>query len=92
MEIHPRSITPELLCSAFSTTGIFLFNDALFTDDDFAPAMSFSHTMHILKTFPAEVPSSPSAVSSNFSDPEMSGNESNSAESVAVDASAEHHS
>jgi hypothetical protein len=92
MKIRPWSMTPKLLRSAFSTTGIFPFNDALFTDNDFAPAMSFSHTMHVPKTFPAEVPSSPPAVSSDFSDPETSGNESNSAESVAVDASAEHHS
>src|SRR6266851_6501292 len=92
MEICPWSMTPELLHSAFSTTGIFPFNDALFTDDNFAPAKSFSHTMHILKSFPAEVPSSPPVVSSDFSDLETSGNKSNAAESMAVDAPAEHHS
>ena len=59
MEIHLWLITPKLLHLAFSTTGIFPFNNTLFTNDDFTPAMSFSHTMHIPKTFPAEVPSSP---------------------------------
>jgi hypothetical protein len=63
MEIRPQSMTPELMHSAFSTTGIFPFNDALFIDDNFAPAKSFSHTMHIPKSFPAEVPSSPPVVS-----------------------------
>ena len=92
MEKHPWSMTPELLHPAFSTTGIFFFNNTLFTDNDFTPAMSFSHTMHIPKTFPAEVPSSPPAVSSNFSGPETLGNKFNSAESIAVDASAEHYS
>jgi hypothetical protein len=88
MEIRPRSMTPELLRSAFSTTGIFPFNNALFTDDDFAPAKSFSYTMHVPLSFPAEVPSSPPGVSSDFSDLETSGNES----TAAVDAPAEHHS
>src|SRR5216683_351643 len=92
MEIRPWSMTPELLHSAFSTTGTFPFNDALFTNDDFAPAKSFSHTMHVPMSFPAEVPSSPPFVSSDFSDLKTSGNNSNGAESMAVDAPAEHHS
>jgi len=74
MEIRPRSMTPELMHSAFSTTGIFPFNDALFTNNNFAPAKSFSHSMHAPTSFPLEVPSSPS-ISSNLSDLEMSDNE-----------------
>jgi hypothetical protein len=92
MEIHPWSMTPKLLRSAFSTTGTFPFNDALFTDNDFASAKSFSYTMHVPMSFPVEVPSSPPFVLSDFSDLETSGNNSNSAESMAVDAPAEHHS
>ncbi len=92
MEIRPRLMTPKLLRSAFSTTGIFAFNNTLFTDDDFTPAKSFSHTIHIPKSFPAEVPSSPPVVLSDFSDLKTLGNESNAAESMAVDAPAEHHS
>jgi len=87
MEVCPRLMTPELMCSVFSTTGIFLFNNTLFTDNNFAPAKSFSYMMHISESFPAEVPSSPPAASdaSNF---KMSGNESNTAESIAADAPA----
>ena len=88
-------MTPELMCLAFSTTGIFPFNDALFIDNDFAPVKSFSHMMHISKSFPAKVPSSPS-IASDVSDLEMSGNESKSdaTESMAADDPAEqtHHS
>jgi hypothetical protein len=87
MEIHPWSMTPELMHSAFSTTGIFPFNDTLITNDDFALAKSFSHTMHIPKSFPTKVPSSPPVVS-DVSDLETSGNESDPAESIATDAPA----
>jgi hypothetical protein len=77
-------MTPKLMRSAFSTTGIFPFNDALFTDDDFAPAKSFSHSMHAPTSFPLKVPSSP-PISSDLSDLEMSDNESSAAECVAAD-------
>ena len=87
MEIRPRSITPKLLHSAFSTTGIFPFSNTLFTNNDFAPMKSFSYTMHIPESFPTEVPTSPLATS-DVSDLEMSSNESDSAESVATDAPA----
>ena len=80
-------MTPKLMRSAFSTTGIFLFNDTLFTNDNFTPAKSFSHTMCVPKSFPTKVPSSPPVVS-NVSDLEMSGNKSNHAESIATDAPA----
>jgi hypothetical protein len=85
MEICPQSMTPELMCSAFATTGIFPFNDTLFTDDDFAPARSFSHTMHAPMSFPPKVPSSP-PLASDLSDCEMSDDESSTAESMATDA------
>src|SRR5216683_5488868 len=93
MEIRPWSMTPKLMCSAFSTTDILPFNKTLFTNDNFAPTKSFSHTMHIPKSFPTEVPSSPPVVS-DVSDLEMLGNESNPAESIAADAPAAqtHHS
>jgi hypothetical protein len=93
MEICPQLMTPELMHSAFSTTGIFPFTDALFIDDDFAPAKSFSHTMHIPESFPAEVLSSPPVVS-DISDLETSGNKSDTSESMTADAPAEqtHHS
>ena len=92
MEICPWLMTPKLLHLAFSTTGTFPFNNALFTDDDFTPAKSFSHTMHVPMSFPTEVPSSLPFMSSDFSNLETSGNNSNGAESMAVDAPAEHDS
>jgi hypothetical protein len=55
MEVCPWSMTPKLLHSVFSTTSIFLFNDTFFTNNDFAPAKSFSHTMHVPKSFPTKV-------------------------------------
>jgi hypothetical protein len=87
MEVCPRSMTLKLLRSAFSTTGIFPYNDALFTDIDFAPAKSFSHMMHVPQSFPPEVPTS-SPIASDVSNVEMSSDESDSAESVAADAPA----
>jgi hypothetical protein len=87
MEIHPWSMTPKVLHSVFSTTGIFLFNDTLFTNNDFAPAKSFSHTMHVPESFPTEVPTSPLAAS-DVSDLEMLSSKSNSAESIGADAPA----
>jgi len=87
MEVHLRSMTPKLLHSAFSTTGIFPYNDTLFTDIDFAPAKSFSHTMHVPQSFPPEVLTS-SPIASDVSNVEMSSDESDSAESVAADAPA----
>jgi len=84
MEIRLHSMTPELMHSALSTIGIFPFNDALFTDDDFAPAKSFSHSMHTPTSFPLKVPSSP-PISSDLSNLEMSDNESSAAECVAAD-------
>ena len=80
-------MTPKLMHLAFSTTGIFPFNNTLFTNNNFTPAKSFSHTMHIPKSFPTEVPSSPPIVS-DVSDLEMLGNESDLAESIATDAPA----
>ena len=41
-------MTLKLLHLAFSTIGIFLYNDTLFTDINFASAKSFFHTMHVL--------------------------------------------
>jgi hypothetical protein len=87
MEVCPWSMTLKLLHSVFFTTSIFPFNDTLFTNDDFAPAKSFSYTMHIPESFPTEVPISPLATS-NVSDLEMSSNKSDSAESMATDAPA----
>src|SRR6266851_281717 len=87
MEVHPQSMTLKLLHSAFSTTGIFLYNDTLFTDIDFAPAKSFSHMMHVPQSFPPEVLTS-SPIASNVSDVEMSSDESDSAESMAADTPA----
>ena len=93
MEICLWSMTPKLMHLAFSTTGIFPFNDTLFTNDDFAPVKSFSYIMHIPKSFPTEVPSSPPVVS-DVSDLKTLGNKSDPAESIATDASAAqtHHS
>ena len=92
MEIHPWSITPELLCSAFFTIETFPFNNALFTDNDFASAKFFSYTMHIPMSFPTKVLSSPPFMSSNFSNLKTLGNNSNGVESMAVDAPIEYHS
>jgi len=87
MEIHLQLMMPKLLHLVFSITGIFLFNNTLFTNDNFAPAKSFSNLMHISQSFSAEVlTSSPAA--SNASDIELSSNKSDSAENVAEDTSA----
>jgi hypothetical protein len=87
MEVHLRSMTPTLLHLVFFTTGIFPFNDTLFTNNDFAPAKSFSHMMHIPQSFPPKVQSS-SPAASDVSDVEMSSDESDSTESMAADAPA----
>jgi hypothetical protein len=63
MKVRAPSITPQLLVSAFTCTGIFPFNPNVFTDDDFAPAMSSSITMHAPLSFPADIPSSSSLLS-----------------------------
>jgi hypothetical protein len=76
---------PELLHLAFSIIGTFLFNNTLFTNNDFAPIKSFSNSMHVSQSFPAEVPTSFPAAS-DASDMKLSSNKSNSAENVAKDA------
>ena len=58
MSVCSKSMTPELLRSAFTVTGIFPFNANVFSDEDFAPAKSSSLSMHVPKDFPPEVPSS----------------------------------
>ena len=67
MKVHAKSMTPELFCSAFSCTGIYPFNSSIFVDDDFAPAKSFSISMHAPTSFPNEAPSS-SPLPSDMSD------------------------
>jgi hypothetical protein len=66
MKVHMQSIMPQLLVSAFTCTGIFPFNPNVFTDDDFAPTMLSSITMHAPTLFPANIPSS-SPLPSNMS-------------------------
>ena len=86
-EIRLQSMMPELMRSVFSIIGIFPFNDTLFTDHDFTPAKSFSNSMHVPQSFPAEVPTS-SPAASDASDMELSSNESDSGEDVAEDTPA----
>src|SRR6266851_4137604 len=85
MEICLQSIMPELLHLVFSITGIFPFNNTLFTNNNFTPVKSFSHSMHVPQSFPTEVPTS-SPTASDASDMEMSSNESDSVEGMAEDA------
>jgi hypothetical protein len=59
MKVRDASMTPELCSSAFSCTGIYPLNPTIFTDEDFAPAKSFSTSMHVPKSFPRETRSSP---------------------------------
>ena len=58
MQVRTACMTPELICTAFSCTGIYPFNPNVFTDADYAPAHSFSTTSHVPGSFPADVPSS----------------------------------
>jgi hypothetical protein len=58
MHVHAASMTPELMRSAFACTGIYPFNPHIFTEEDFAPAKSFSTLSHVPSSFPPEVPSS----------------------------------
>jgi hypothetical protein len=58
MRVRSQTMTPDLCRSTFTCTGLFPFNPDVFTAEDFAPAKSYSTSMHALKTFPAEAPSS----------------------------------
>jgi len=71
MAVREASMTPKLMRSAFSTTGIFPFNPNVFTDHDFAPAKSFSSSAFAPDSFPHEVPSS-SPIPSDMSDCDIS--------------------
>jgi hypothetical protein len=66
-------MTPGLISSAFSSTGIYPFNPNLFTDEDFALAKSFSTILHVPGSFPADIPSS-SPTPSDASNSAPSGN------------------
>ena len=66
MQVHMASMTLELISSAFSCTGIYPFNPKVFTNEDFAPAKTFSIALHVPTSFPADVPSS-SPISSDVS-------------------------
>ena len=72
MQVRMASMTPELISSAFSCTGIYPFNPKVFTDEDFAPAKTFSIASHVPMSFPADVPSS-SPFSSDMSNSASSG-------------------
>lgn len=67
MQVHTRSMTPELIHKSFSCTGIYPFNSQVFTNVDFAPARSFSTILQVPRSFPSNVPSS-SPLSSDMSD------------------------
>ena len=58
MQVRTACMTPKLIHSAFSCTGIYPFNPDVFTSVDFAPAVSSSSILHVPKSFPADVPSS----------------------------------
>jgi hypothetical protein len=58
MHVHVASMTSELMRSAFAYMGIYPFNPQIFTEEDFAPAKSFSTLPHVPSSFPPEVPSS----------------------------------
>jgi DDE superfamily endonuclease len=72
MKVRAACMTPELMRSAFSSTGIYPFNPDIFTDEDFAPAKTFSTIPHVPSSFPADIPSS-SPDPSNASDSAPSG-------------------
>ena len=67
MEVHAASMTPELIYSAFSCTGIYPFNPEVFADADYAPARTFSTIPQVPKSFPVDIPSS-SPLPSDVSD------------------------
>ena len=84
MKVRTASMTAELFRTAFSCTGIFPLNPSIFTDEDFAPAKSFSTSMHTPITFPSEAPSS-SPLPSDLSDCDTSMDDSNSDSDMSVD-------
>jgi len=90
MQVRVASMTPELISSAFSCTGIYPFNPQVFTDADFAPAKAFSVTSHVPSSFPADVPSS-SPIPSDVSDSASSGDDKPEDKSdIEVDVTAPH--
>ena len=87
MKVRSMSMTPELCRSAFSCTGIYPFKANIFTEEDFAPAKSFSTSKHVPRTFPAEAPSS-SPLPSDLSDLDCSS--SSDDDSTSEDSEQEH--
>src|SRR5712675_1301073 len=69
VQCYPRvhDSAQESLHTSFKTTGICPFNPEIFTDEDFAPAQSFSLAFHVPKSYLCEVITS-SPAPSNFSD------------------------
>lgn len=58
MQVRTASMTPELIHSAFSCTGIYPFNPDVFTEVDYAPARTYSTLPQVPRSFPADVRSS----------------------------------
>jgi len=67
MQVRSASITPDLIRTSFSCTGIYPFNPNVFSDVDFAPARSFSTIPQVPRSFPSDIPSS-SPLPSDMSD------------------------
>ncbi|KAG6887876.1 hypothetical protein C0992_010389 [Termitomyces sp. T32_za158] len=67
MEVR-RVMTPELIKSAFRTTGIEPLNTSIFTPEDFGPSMASSTQAHVPETYPNEVSSSPNQYPTNDDD------------------------
>jgi DDE superfamily endonuclease len=58
-------MTSKLIQSAFRCCGIHPFNPSIFTEEDFAPSKLSSTQSHTPTSFPQEIPSSPTAMSSS---------------------------
>jgi DDE superfamily endonuclease len=61
-------VTPELIRKSFKKTGIYPFNPEVFTDADYMPSIASSSVAHLPPSYPAEVPSSPLAITTDDDD------------------------
>ncbi|KAF9009678.1 hypothetical protein BDQ17DRAFT_1421842 [Cyathus striatus] len=65
MKVRKQKITPDLICKSFEKTGIYPINCNVFKDEDFTPSQSFSHHATMGASYPDEVLTSDSAISSD---------------------------
>ena len=90
MQVRVVSMTPELISSAFSCTGIYPFNPQVFANVDFAPAKMFSTTSHVPTSFPADVPSSSPIASDASNSASLGDGEPEDESDIEMDITAPH--